>query len=174
MDSEYSIENMTCDDLALLKDFSLKFFIEYHYTKQFIKNLFAITLCQGAANHYAVCQGFARRYLENDKIGIKDIDIWFFMKKDIKKFNQRWLVSRDLGKTKFGKDPLEKKYIGRRVDFLGRSIDYNEQLTIERNIINWIRFGGGISPKYISEKAVIGLWPDEIFNKIIWLNQKLC
>ncbi|MCI0453661.1 MAG: hypothetical protein L0Y68_01545 [Candidatus Dadabacteria bacterium] len=117
-EQEYSLVYIELDDLALLRDFALKFLKTYHYCVKFSNSLLAITLCQGAANHYAICKVLARRYFDPRKKGIKDFDVWFFFRKEYERtFNPRWYQQRDLGKTKFGSNPNEPVFQGRRVDF---------------------------------------------------------
>jgi len=80
-DLVYSTEVIDRNDLMLLKDFALGFLRNNTYCAKFQDLLLCITLCQGAANHYAICQGYAKRYFDSTKIGVKDFDIWFFFRK---------------------------------------------------------------------------------------------
>ena len=119
----YSQQRMKTGDIKKLQEISLKFLREYSYTKKFKHLLLSITICQGAANHYAVCQGKARKYYDPKRKGLKDIDIWFFFRKDKElNFNCRWIKHSDFGLSKFGKNPQDVNCSGRRIDFLGRSI----------------------------------------------------
>jgi hypothetical protein len=109
--------------------------------------------------------------LSPGKNGVKDFYIWFFFRKENgRTFNPRWLKPQDLGKTKFGSNPNELGYQGRRVDFLGRSIDSNSN-AIEA-IVRWLQKGGK-SPVELSKKAVIGLYPDKLLGHAIWVNPDL-
>jgi hypothetical protein len=169
----YWTEQMETEDLALVRDFALKIFERHPYMQRFKELLVGIALCQGAANHYAICKGMAKRYADANKSGMKDIDVWFFFKKtDGSVFNNRWRIARDLGETKFGKDPGEKGYIGRRVDFFGRSIDADEANSFH-SIRRWVTEGPWTSPIWIRQKVVVGLYPDTIFDKFIWVNDTL-
>jgi len=170
---KYSKERLECADLMMIRDFALDFFRKWPYCSGFEKELLAIALCQGAANHFVVCQGMASKYFDTEKSGIKDLDIWFFFKKtDGKRFNPRWQYQQDLGPSKFGNSPDDVGYRGRRVDFFGRSI-ISEEMGIEDSIKYWLHHGGGRSPGLILQKAVIGLYPEEILCKPIWINPKL-
>jgi hypothetical protein len=170
---KYSLVHMNSEDLARLRDFACHFFESYHYTIKFKDQLLGIALCQGAANHYAVCQGAAKRYHDLEKCGVKDIDIWFFLKKTSDhNFNNRWIQQRDYGESKFGRNPEDEGYVGRRIDFLGRSIDF-KNMSVEGSIRSWIIHGGGNSPNLISQKVVVGLYPEDIFNRFIWINESL-
>ncbi len=169
---EYSPVSIGIEDLVLLRDFALNLLRTYPYCTRFSDLLLAITLCQGAANHYAVCNALARRYFDPRKNGVKDFGVWFFFRKeDGRTFNPRWLQPRDLGKTKFGSNPNEPRYQGRRVDFLGCSIDGNPN-AIEASIVRWLRKGSR-SPGELSKKAVIGLYPNTVLGRVIWVNPDL-
>jgi len=169
----YSSEVIDRNDLMLLKDFALDCIQNNPYCAKFLDLLLSITLCQGAANHYAVCQGYAKHYLNSTKNGIKDFDIWFFFKKEEGKiFNPRWRAKKDLGETKFGKNPDDIGFMGRRVDFFGRSIAFSN-MNIEDSIRHWLRYGGGPSPRCLSQKAVVGLYPEDVFGTVIWVNSDL-
>jgi hypothetical protein len=169
----YSQEKILVDDLLQLRNFAYDFLFQYPYTNKFKILPLAITLCQGAANHYAVCKGWARSYYDINRIGIKDFDIWFFFKKaENHHFNARWRQERDFEKSKFGRSPEDSNYMGRRVDFLGRSIDF-KNTSVKDSIVYWMRHGSGPSPYWLSKKAIIGLFPDEIFDTLIWVNPDL-
>jgi hypothetical protein len=169
-ETKYSLVHMDKKDLERLCEFACHYLETYPYTMKFKDQLLGIALCQGAANHYAVCNGAAKRYFDSEKCGIKDIDVWFFFKKTVNhNFNNRWLLQRDFGESKFGRNPDDEGYFGRRVDFLGRSIEFNN-ISVEGSIRDWITHGGGSSPYFISQKVVVGLYPADIFNKFIWIN----
>ncbi len=65
----YSQKSIDRNNLIRLRDFAYSFLHNYHYTKQFQDLLLAITLCQGSANHYVVCQGCAKRYFDSERRG---------------------------------------------------------------------------------------------------------
>jgi hypothetical protein len=172
-DLVYSTEVIDHNDLMFLKDFALIFLRNWAYCAKFQDLLLCITLCQGAANHYAVCNGYAKRYFDSTRIGVKDFDIWFFFGKEQGRiFNPRWIGKKDLGYTKFGRNPDDVGFTGRRIDFIGRSITFGK-MDIEGSIKRWLQSGGGASPKYLSQKAVVGLYPDEVLGKVIWVNPDL-
>lgn len=119
----YSRQKMGIEDIKKLQKISIDFLRKDPYMRKFKHLLLSITLCQGAANHYAVCQEEARRYYDSKRKGLKDIDIWVFFRKNKKiNFNARWIKHFDFGPSKFGKNPEDVNYSGRRIDFLGRSI----------------------------------------------------
>ena len=107
------------------------------------------------------------------KTGIKDIDIWFFFSKNAEnRFNPRWCKSKDLGLSKFGNNPNDIGYAGRRIDFFGRSVDKINDDAAE-SVRHWIQYDGGASSRYLAQKAVIGLYPDTTLGKPIWINPEL-
>jgi hypothetical protein len=172
-DLVYSTEAIYNDDLVLLKDLALGFLRNTTYCAKFQDLLLCITLCQGAANHYAVCHGYAKRYFDSTRIGVKDFDIWFFFRKEEGRiFNPRWIGRQDLGCTKFGKNPDDVGFTGRRIDFIGRSITL-EKMNVEDSVKHWLQSAGGASPKHLSQKAVVGLYPHAVLGKVIWINPEL-
>jgi hypothetical protein len=173
MDDVYSKEIIQLEDLRRMQEKALELFKSCAYIKEFQHLLIAVTLCQGGANHYAVTEGEAKRYLDEDKKGLKDIDIWFFFERDKDlRFFPRWKKNTDFGASKFGKNPGDKKYIGRRIDFLGRSINKKHEEP-EKNILTWLESGRGESPRLLAKKAIVGLYPKSLFNKFIWVNPDL-
>lgn len=172
-DLVYSTEAIDHNDLMLLKDLALGFLRNTAYCAKFQDLLLCITLCQGAANHYAVCHGYAKRYYDSTRIGVKDFDIWFFFRKEEARiFNPRWIGEKDLGYTKFGRNPDDVGFTGRRIDFIGRSITFGK-MDIEGSIRRWLKSAGGVSPRYLLQKAVVGLYPDEVLGRVIWVNPDL-
>jgi len=171
----YSPESISIDDLRIFSRIAIDVLYSSSYGAEFIKHLATIALCQGAANHYAVTHGYASRYLDPQKNGVKDIDIWYFFKKiKSKLFHPMWKQHRDLGISKFGKSPSDHGYLGRRIDFFGRSIPLYDEESIDKAICNWLRNGKcKSSAHYLYQKAVVGLYPDSCLGKIIWLNPML-
>ena len=146
-DLVYSTEVIDRKDLILLKDFALGVLRNNAYCAMFQDLLLCITLCQGGANHYAVCHGYAKRYFDPKRIGVKDFDIWFFFRKEEGRiFNPRWIEKKDLGYTKFGRNPDDVGFKGRRMDFTGRSITFGK-MDIEGTVRRWVQSAGGSLPK---------------------------
>jgi len=169
----YSQQIMEIGDMKKLQKISLDYLNRNSYMRKFKHLLLSITLCQGAANHYAVCQGKAKKYYDPKRNGLKDIDIWFFFGKDKElNFNCRWIGHSDFGPSKFGKNPQDTYFLGRRIDFLGRSIEKKRQESKE-NIIEWLRRGNAGSPKLLAQKVIVGLYPKNLFNEFLWINKKL-
>lgn len=173
-DDSYYSGPFTGDSLGRIRDFAIAFLHSYPYTAAFAPDLVAATLAQGAANHYAVANGLARRHADPSRAGVKDVDVWFFFRRARGRtgFNPRWLQSRDLGPSALGRNPSEPEYTGRRVDFLGRSIEMRQGEPPEEGIRRWLRRGAG-SPAELAKKAIIGLAPESVFGVSVWVNPRL-
>ena len=116
--NERSYERMRVDDLRRLALIALKnldrFIEEYAERYGWCENhLLLLCLCQGAAEHYV-----------RGERGIKDFDVWAFYEaqKSEKPFPWGRYSTEDLGPSRFGRNPHDKGYTGRRIDVFGRSI----------------------------------------------------
>jgi len=124
--------------------------------KVYENKLIAICLCQGAAQHFV-----------DGKTGIKDIDVWFFFEEDkdvkIPNFkNMRKSVSKKF--TNIGE---------KRIDFLKKAIkediiNKSESEKPEDILKSYLQNGHTSTSKLLAQKSVVGLFPPDIFEKIIW------
>ena len=118
-------------------------------------------LCQGAALHYV-----------NGKNGVKDFDVWsFYAQLDDWPFPARWLGTRDFGPSKFGRysgDP--PRYIGRRVDLLGRSLPAAPGTDPAHAIHDYLAAGRTTSARALAAKAAVLIDPMDRADEIIWPN----
>jgi len=166
---ERSYKTITIEDLEKLRNLALRERIEFfdrnpRYRKTYWNLLIAIALCQGAASHFV-----------DREVGVKDFDIWYFYIENREtRYPYRSRKSVDSRLSEFGVHPddVEKSYSGRRVHLMGRTIDID---IVERNnkdpkncIIGYLEKGRTETARELAEKAVVGLWPDGIFGKIIW------
>jgi hypothetical protein len=146
---------LTVDDLKQLRDLALKehkqFLVRNPYLKKpYYNSLIAACLCQGAASHYL-----------NSKIGIKDFDIWhFYVENESINFPHRaW-------------KRIEKGYKEKPIDFLKRAIPRSlfeaYPNSPERVIKEYMFTRNTATKKLLLKKAVIGLFPNEIFGKVLW------
>lgn len=169
---QYSKKKINLDDLRKFAYIANNVLISTSYGRDFADSLITIALCQGGANHYMVTNGYIRYYYDPQKKGLKDIDIWFFFTK--KGFHPMWRRTIDLGPSKFGQNPDEPGYTGRRMDFFGRSIPFIAGDTIESALKRWLKNGNPkSSPWYLSRKAVVALFPEDIIGKVLWVNPSL-
>jgi len=142
-------------DLKELQRLALKeheaFFKRNPYLKKAYHNsLIGIALCQGVASHYI-----------NPSVGINDFDIWLFYQK-----NQHinfWCRRRK---------SVENGYKGKRIDFLKRAINrdlYNLYPNEpDKCIIEYLLQRNTKTKRFLLKKAVVGLFPNKIFAKVIW------
>jgi len=168
----YSKEKIETSDLHQFAEIALNVLSSTAYGRKYKNGLVMIALCQGGANHYVVTNSYARRYFDPKKNGLKDIDIWFFFRKQ--KFNPRWHPKRDFGPSKFGHNPQEPNYIGRKMDFYGRSIPFLTGDTVQSALVRWLNSGAPkSSPYYLSQKAVTAIFPEDILGNVVWVNPNL-
>jgi len=143
------------NDLERLRKLALKeheFFFERnpHLSKAYYNSLIGICLCQGAASHYL-----------NPTVGIKDFDIWHF-----------YLENEKVNFPYRAHKILENGYRSKPIDFLKRGIPkYINKLTPDdqgRIIINYLLERNTKTKGFLLKKAIIGLYPDKIFGKVLW------
>lgn len=157
VESERSFERIDDDDLAKLCE------IAREDSEQFLSRrprykatVICIALCQGAALHYADAQN-----------GVKDFDVWtFYANGETPAFPARRLQVADFGESKFGRNPDDAGFLGRRVDLLGRSIE-SEQDPIS-SIQTYLRQPRTRTAVELSRKAVVFLWPAHLRGKVVW------
>ncbi|MBI2058352.1 MAG: hypothetical protein HYT87_01140 [Nitrospirae bacterium] len=114
-------------------------------------------LCQGAALHFV-----------NRRNGINDFDVWTFYRAHPNfSFPSRRVVDRDFGNPKFGRSSNRPKYIGRRVDLIGRSIPCLTEDTPVTALRRWLT-SRRRSPSFLSEKAVVLLQPANYRSLVAW------
>jgi hypothetical protein len=155
MTAERIYDTLTRNDLKQLKKLALRehegFFERNHHLKfAFYDSLIGVCLCQGAASHYL-----------NPEVGIKDFDIWhFYMENECTAFPYR------------AHKRIEKGYKDRPIDFLKRAIPKyicevypNEP---ERIIVTYLLERNTYTKKRLLDKAIISLFPNKIFDKVIW------
>lgn len=152
---ERCYEPLYISDLIELKKLALEenenfFKRNPHLREAYGDSLIGICLCQGAASHYL-----------NQEVGIKDFDIWHFYLKN----KNVYFPNRALKKLKNG-------YKGKRIDFLKRAIPrriYDSNPDDPGQIIMEYMFEKNTeTKKELLKKAIIGLYPDEIFAEVLW------
>lgn len=168
----YSRVHIDIGDLRGFARIALAVLSGTEYGRRYSPDLALVALCQGAANHFAVLNGAARRYFDPERAGVKDIDIWLFFARP--GFHPLWRRHYDLGESKFGHNPPEVGYRGRRMDFFGRSIPALVSEAPEVAFRGWLSSGKrGSSPWCLARKAAVGLYPYSVFGKVLWVNESL-
>ena len=133
----------------------------------FDRNLIYKKSYQGKEKLVALCQGAALHYIDK-KNGVKDFDVWFFYpQKGDKSLPYRRTGMKDFGKSKFGKLPNKPMLVGRGVDVLMRSTKYFNRGSPEDCIKNYLSNCNTKTAKLLSQKAVIGLYPECVLGKVL-------
>jgi hypothetical protein len=116
-------------------------------------------LCQGAALHYV-----------NGTNGVKDFAVWsFYAQHDNWPFPARWRGTRDFGPSKFGRYPGDPpRYVGRRVDLLGRSLPAPPGTNPTRAIRDYLAAGRTNSARALAAKAAVLIDPVDRIGEIVW------
>lgn len=163
--SERSQAKITRSDLKKLLSIAREniksFYERYPKYAEYLGKERLIALGQGAALHYI-----------DKKNGVKDFDIWFFYPrfKSILPYRRKGVA--DFGPSKFGKHPDDKNFHGRKVDILMRSDNHfdNEDpgVCLQKYLIDCRTK----TARKLSEKAMIGLYPDKYFGQMLWCKNK--
>jgi len=164
-----SFETIDLVDLRRLAQLSSgcvdAFFVRHpRWAGEYRDRLLALTLCQGAADHYL-----------GRGCGIQDFDVWAFFRADSRQladrrlfFPPRWRGTVDYGPSKFGRNPDEVKFAGRRVDVMGRSIPVGPAEKPEDSIRGYLSSGQAASPRLLRKRPAIWLQPDGALGRVIW------
>lgn len=125
----------------------------------YANRIICIALCQGAALHYL-----------NGKNGVKDFDVWtFYSKHSEAPFPYRRMGHRDFGISKFGCHPLDaERFKGRCVDLIGRSLKVPQSTDPIKAVKTYLGNPATKSAKELRKKAVVLLYPEELFGRVIW------
>jgi len=144
---------LTITDLKRLKDLALREHKDFFGRNPHLRDnsLIGICLCQGASSHYL-----------NPQVGIKDFDIWHFYEEN-----------REINFPNRAHKRIGNGYLGRPIDFLKRVIPRcicssfpNDS---ERIIMEYLtKRRDTTTKKLLLKNAIIGLYPDNIFGKILW------
>lgn len=168
----YSLKSIEEADLEEFSAVALQVLQSTAYGREFREALELIALCQGGGLHYAVTHRAARSYLHPPRQGLKDIDLWCFFRRP--GFHPMWQHHVDFGPSKFGRNPEDRDYVGRRVDVFGRSISSRPGEDIEAAVQRWLQNGKtGSSPWHLARKAVVAIYPERLRGNILWVNPEL-
>jgi hypothetical protein len=157
-------QKMGNPDLKEMKEYGLKELNRFLHDigdpkgkyKVYKNKLVAICLCQGAAKH-----------ILDGKSGIKDIDIWLFFRDDV---NVKIPDIKNMRYTKWGSFTRIGK---KRMDFMKKGIRDNiinkaKSKKPDDILYSYLRNSKTLTSKELAQKAVIGLYPEKIFGKVIW------
>lgn len=162
--SERSLALFDAEDLQRLSDIARKdlqrFIANNHELRVgFTTKILCVALCQGAALHQV-----------NKMNGVKDIDIYtFFAADEGRPFPpRRPVMTYDFGRSKFGRHPDNSAYIGRRVDCLGRSIEYTVGTSPIEALQGFLTNKPTSTARLLAQKAVIIIDPVERRGDAVW------
>ena len=161
-----SFARITPDDLARRAQIALDDFSDLcrrqKYASRYADRLRLICLCQGAAHHY----------VHNHRgvwDGVWDFDLWgFFEEVPGHPFPYRRRGEHDFGPSKFGRDPDDDAFNGRKVDVIGRSIRMPKNETPIEAVPRYLREARTKSASLLAERPVIVVWPVENNGRVIW------
>ena len=129
-----------------------------HLVESYRQRLILVSLCQGAALQFLGC-GY----------GVKDFDIHFFYAQNPDKLRLSRAVKHcwaDVG-----------DFPNAQIDYI-RTVIPNAQPCLKpeeviQTVQEFLRRKPTKNALHLSQKAVIGLYPDEVFGKQIWLSPEL-
>jgi hypothetical protein len=121
-----------------------------------------VALCQGAALHFV-----------DGRNGIKDFDIWtFYAGLPSVRYPARAIQNRDFGDPKFGSDPYNPGYVGRRIDLIGRSLGVEVGADPAEALQHYLKEGRTASARLLAQKAVVLLEPEDLLGTIVWTGEE--
>jgi hypothetical protein len=119
--------------------------------------IICVALCQGAAAHYV-----------DPQRGVKDFDVWtFFAAHPEAPIPPRRIGRGDFGPSKFGRDPRETSGLGRRIDFLMRSIRCVQRDPVPA-LHEYLSNGKTRTAQLLALKAVVLIEPASLRGTVVW------
>jgi hypothetical protein len=159
-----SFERINKADLAHLAHLALRnlhgLFARKPHSAVYDGRLMLLCLCQGAAQHY----------VHRDR-GVNDFDVWAFFRSYPKySFPYRRHGTADFGPSRFGHNAREgSRFIGRRVDIMGRSVPVLDSDTAITALCRYLREGAaGSSACHLAQRPVVVIWPEALCGQVIW------
>lgn len=163
-DAERSFERIEDADLERLAFLAKKdhedFFARHpRWRDLYAGRIVCVALCQGAALHFV-----------DGRNGVKDFDVWtFFAEHPAGRLRaDRRVASVDFGPSKFGHHPGEAGYIGRRIDFLMRSLRCQPDADPAKAIREYLSSGTTGSARALARKAVVLIEPNRLRGRVVW------
>ncbi|MGP4671808.1 hypothetical protein ACSV5N_07570 [Agrobacterium salinitolerans] len=114
----------------------------------------------------ALAQGGALHFLDQ-KNGLKDIDIWAFYRGGLEKpFPFRTVWTKDFGQSKFGRNPHDGGFSGRRMDIIGRAVECRPEDDLITPTMRWLH-GHSRSAWALRQKAVVCIYPPSVRGRVL-------
>ena len=100
---------------------------------------------------------------------MKDFDVWsFYIAHPEGEYPPRRNGTSDFGNSKFGTTLEYEHFVGRRVDFLGRSYTFDPSEDVARGIRRYLRKAGTDTSRFLAAKVVVLIEPEERCGEIVW------
>jgi hypothetical protein len=117
----------------------------------------------------ALCQGAALHYIDG-KRGVKDFDVWsFYSQLEAGPFPYRWRGTADFGPSRFGRYPPDPPaFLGRRVDFLGRSLPVGLSADPVAALREYLSSASTTTSRALAGKAVVLIYPSDRLGQVVW------
>ncbi len=97
------------------------------------------------------------------------MDVWsFYTENPEKPFPYRRRGESDLGILKFGKTIGYERFVGRKVDLIGRSLRGADASDPVGALRKYLREGKTESARQLAKKAVILLEPAHLLGTVVW------
>jgi hypothetical protein len=161
--SERSYDTITDDDLRRLGALAAadrnSLFLRRRATGElYTDRLRAVALCQGAALHWL-----------DGRNGVKDFDVWsFYIEHPDRPYPYRRNGTADFGDPKFGTSPGWEHFVGRRVDLIGRSLPFDSDADIARQLHRYLRQEKTSTARHLAAKAMVLIEPAGRLGEIVW------
>lgn len=162
--AERSYEKIDTEDLERLGTLA-----EKDRERFFSRNPDLCRLYHGRILCVALCQGAALHFVDGTN-GIKDFDVWtFFADLPSRPFPaRRPVMNADFGTSKFGRNPGDSGFVGRRVDFLMRGIACRPTADPVEALRGYLTERRTKSARCLSEKAVVMIQPRRLRGLTAW------
>ena len=157
---ERSMEKIDEDDLNLFANAALER-LAVIYERAPVAGLYRdrllmLTLAQGGALHFL-----------DQKNGLKDIDVWAFYRGGLEKpFPFRAVWTKDFGQSKFGRNPHDGGFSGRRMDIIGRAVECRPEDDLITPTMRWLH-GHSRSAWALRQKAVVCIYPSSVRGRVL-------
>lgn len=116
----------------------------------------------------ALCQGAGLHYVDGVN-GIKDLDVYtFYAEAPAVGFPYRRRGVQDFGESEHGRHPDDHKFVGRRVDLLGRTLKVAPSADPVTAVRSYLRAGATATARELAKKAVVAIDPGAGFGQVIW------
>jgi hypothetical protein len=161
--SERSYEKIRAKDLLRLSQLTLDNLDRLFARKPKLGNLFrdrllAVCLCGGAAEHFV-----------RGRDGVNNFVLWvFFRRHSGRAFPWGWRPSVDFGPSRFGRNPEDIGFEGRRINIAGRSINVHRTESGIDAIRRYLRKPPTSAAWDLSRNPVVIVSPAVMAGTTIW------